>query len=290
MVKHAETPWYERNMFWGPLSLGLGIVLAVIAAMKTDLRWLLCFAWLFVSVGTWGAAKHKRFVWPITVIASITFGIGLAILAHWLRPAATVTSSVRSKPAGAASTPPDGTKSELTQEHTIHTAPPKPRHSAANGQVAQTGNGNQQTTNQGTITQSNSGGCNQQVVGGNGNTNICAPLPRALTGVQGTKLASAIAAIPEGIQVKVGSADSGESRDYAEQIRSAFGIQREVGTLFGWHPKGIFVGVNSNSDAAAIPAQKLASAMKQAGLNIVDIEEDPTHDHPGEIEVIVGEQ
>jgi hypothetical protein len=150
--------------------------------------------------------------------------------------------------------------------------------------------GNQGTTNHAPVTQSNSGGCNQLSVGGNNNTNNCVPPPRMLTRDQQAALAAAIAQIPDGVQVKVGSADSAESQGYADQIRKALGIQRQVGTLFGWHPKGIYVGVNSRNDVAAVPAQLLASQMKQAGLNIVDVEEDPRHDHPGEIEVIVGEQ
>ena len=35
---------FESNLFWGPTALGAGIVLAVVAAMKHDLRWLLYFA------------------------------------------------------------------------------------------------------------------------------------------------------------------------------------------------------------------------------------------------------
>jgi hypothetical protein len=289
MGKQLNTPWYERNVFWGPVSLGCGIILAVIASMKADLRWLFWFAWPLLSAGVFGATKHRKWVWPTTIVASLVLGVGLLALSRWLR--LSIQVPIPNKPltfdtsqhSSAGEAPP-------THEPKDHTSAPRTHGGTASRHISQKGNGNQQTVNQGPISQANSGGCNQQVVGGNGNTNICAVPPRALTELQGKQLASAIGEIPDGIQVKIGSADSGESHDYAEQIRKAFGIQREVGTLFGWHPKGVFVGVNARSDRATAPAQKLAIAMKGAGLNIVDFEEDPTHDHPGEIEVIVGEQ
>jgi hypothetical protein len=49
--------WYEGNMFWGPFSLGVGIVLTVVAAMRHDLRWLLLFAGACFVVAGWRIAK-----------------------------------------------------------------------------------------------------------------------------------------------------------------------------------------------------------------------------------------
>jgi len=40
-MDNQAAPWYESNMVWGPVALASGIVLAVVAAMKHDLRWLL---------------------------------------------------------------------------------------------------------------------------------------------------------------------------------------------------------------------------------------------------------
>ena len=76
------------------------------------------------------------------------------------------------------------------------------------------------TVVQSPVAQSNSGGCNQQVVGGNNNTNNCVPQPRILTKEQAIALADAITQVPSGIQVKIGAADSGEAYDYADQIRA----------------------------------------------------------------------
>ncbi len=50
--------------------------------------------------------------------------------------------------------------------------------SVSQSPISQSGNENQQTTVQAPITQSNSGGCNQQVVEGNNNTNNCNEPPR----------------------------------------------------------------------------------------------------------------
>ncbi len=121
-----------------------------------------------------------------------------------------------------------------------------------NQQAVQGGTGNQQTTVGGDAKQGGNGDCQQNIIGGSNNTNNCRPVPRSLTPAQTNDLASAIAKIPSGITVKVGSADSGEARDYAEQIRAALGIEREVGVLFGWHQKGIYIGVFSSDWSARL--------------------------------------
>jgi hypothetical protein len=36
-----DSPWYESAVFWNCISLGVSIVLTVVAAMFKDLRWLL---------------------------------------------------------------------------------------------------------------------------------------------------------------------------------------------------------------------------------------------------------
>ncbi len=160
--------------------------------------------------------------------------------------------------------------------------------------VAQDGAGNQQTVVKAPITQANAGGCNQQVVGGNNNSNICAAQPRKLTGDQKSGLAVAAAEIPASIVVVVGSADDGESHDYAEEIRQVFvqnGTTRPIGTMFGWHPKGVFIQVHSADDAATLPAQKLRTEMNQIGFSIGRVEiASPGYVHEGEIHILVGDQ
>lgn len=73
-------------------------------------------------------------------------------------------------------------------------SPPKPKHQkspiATQQVVKQKGHDNQQTVNQGSITQNNTGGCNQQVVGGNNNSNICGEFPFSISNAQEDNLAA----------------------------------------------------------------------------------------------------
>lgn len=159
------------------------------------------------------------------------------------------------------------------------------------GTVTQSGTDNQQTVTQAPIEQNNSGGCNQQIVGGNGNTNNCIPPERILSKEQIGALSAAVKQVPSNVQVKIGAMDNGEAYRYADQIRQALGIERKVGTFMSSHTKGgIFVTVTSPDDVAFLPAENLAKTMRQAGLPIVDVEQDPVHNHPGEIGLVIGEQ
>lgn len=92
-------------------------------------------------------------------------------------------------------------------------SPPAPQLAAPVG-VAQGGVGNQQTVMQAPITQQNSGGCNQQVIGGNGNTNNCNTRTQYpdLTNAQAHVLVDALAPYA-GRQVSVLLVDTGASQE-----------------------------------------------------------------------------
>jgi hypothetical protein len=87
--KHSESPWYERNSFWGPLALGIGVLLTVIAAMKHDSRWLLIVACPCFLLASWGAvrqisrpwAKHLLMFFIAVLICGSLFWLNV-----WLRP------------------------------------------------------------------------------------------------------------------------------------------------------------------------------------------------------------
>jgi hypothetical protein len=79
-------PWFESNLFWGPLGLASGIILTVVAAMKHDLRWLLWFAWPCFGVAIWWLAKRTREVFLVSIFGITLTGGGLLWLSHWLRP------------------------------------------------------------------------------------------------------------------------------------------------------------------------------------------------------------
>lgn len=158
------------------------------------------------------------------------------------------------------------------------------------GTVTQSGNANQQTVTQAPVTQSNIGGCNQQVIGGNNNTNNCAPPDRQLSPAQQSVLAGFKSQVPAELEIVVGSADSLEPHNYADKIREALGVQREVGTFFSFYGKGVFIAINSEGDTAEAPARHLGYLMQQNGINVDHVEVDKQHTHPGEILIVVGQQ
>ncbi len=67
--KDQQVAWYESNLLWGPVALGAGILLAVVAAMKHDLRWLLYFAAPCFVFATWSLLK--RWLRRLWLIASV---------------------------------------------------------------------------------------------------------------------------------------------------------------------------------------------------------------------------
>jgi hypothetical protein len=87
----TTTPWYETNLIWVPISIGLGTLPAVIAAMKHDLRWLLIISWICFVVAAWVAARRTVPIasWLYTFIAGTVFAVSLGGLNIWLRPTPT---------------------------------------------------------------------------------------------------------------------------------------------------------------------------------------------------------
>lgn len=81
-------PWYESNLFWGPVALGAGILLTVVAAMKHDLRWLLWLAWPSFVFAFWTVIKCVN---PVRVrriaigACVVVVGTGLYGMGIWLR-------------------------------------------------------------------------------------------------------------------------------------------------------------------------------------------------------------
>ena len=83
------TPWYERNLFWGPVALGSGMVLTVVAAIKHDLRWLLVPALLCFLIASWAALRGVKPIWlrwAAVAAAAVVVSGGLYQLDHWLYP------------------------------------------------------------------------------------------------------------------------------------------------------------------------------------------------------------
>jgi len=158
----GPTPWYESNLLWGPLALGVGILLTVIAAMEHDLRWLLWFAWPCFGAVVWWLARrtHKKVLISITGI--VVVGAGLLWLGIRLRPQQVVTAQMPSTPESNAhpqpQMPPVSLKPETpVKSHTLthSTAPKKPVQASVDtppspGSIIQSNSGNGINIQQGT--------------------------------------------------------------------------------------------------------------------------------------------
>lgn len=60
MSNKFTTPWYESNIFWGPVSFGLSIILGLLAAKYKDLSWLVYVAAFCFVVGAVAAARQMK--------------------------------------------------------------------------------------------------------------------------------------------------------------------------------------------------------------------------------------
>lgn len=81
--RNLRSPWHESNLIWGPIAIGIGIVLAVVAAMVKDIRWLLWFAWPFLSLGIWGLCRGIRVPsWRRSIV--VAGALGVFCLLGWL--------------------------------------------------------------------------------------------------------------------------------------------------------------------------------------------------------------
>lgn len=127
-----------------------------------------------------GPYKHQ-IAFAILVIGSMATAVGAVWMSHH-QPTAVAhqqpTPSIPQKetPKRTITATPIATKQP---PHRLH-----PQHPlTVSGTVAQSGTGNQQTVIR-TMTQSNSGGCNQQVASGNNNTNNCNIPPKITASAQ----------------------------------------------------------------------------------------------------------
>ena len=86
---HQPQPWHQANVFWGCASTFVGVVLAVVAAMQKDLRWLLVIAWPFGCVAVWvflGVVPKKRLRVVLCATASVVMGASLFVVNTLLKP------------------------------------------------------------------------------------------------------------------------------------------------------------------------------------------------------------
>lgn len=85
--KSNENPWWERNSFWGWFSLGIAIVLTVIAAMRHDVRWLLILSFPCFLGALWALVRQIETSWKkvtIMLVGAIMISGGLHRLYVWV--------------------------------------------------------------------------------------------------------------------------------------------------------------------------------------------------------------
>jgi hypothetical protein len=75
------TPWYESNLIWAPVAIAAGLVIAVIAAMVKDVRWLLWVSAPLFVFGSWAAVRAI----PSTLLrrTCVSFASGLICCSLW---------------------------------------------------------------------------------------------------------------------------------------------------------------------------------------------------------------
>jgi hypothetical protein len=94
-LSRIKQPWYESTLLWGASATAISLVLAVVAAMRHDLRWLLFIAWPFSCAAIWAIAKNFNSTLTrrgLTVIGSILLACGLGWLYASLKPEPSVTA------------------------------------------------------------------------------------------------------------------------------------------------------------------------------------------------------
>ena len=124
------TPFYEKNSFWGFLSLaGAGMLTAAgLLLPATEVaRWLLILAWIVIAVPIWLAAREMRIKWlAVTVGALVWIACGYGAGRIWSLRTQSPPVTVERKPAPSPSpsvSPPSA--AEVASELAKHLPLPK---------------------------------------------------------------------------------------------------------------------------------------------------------------------
>jgi hypothetical protein len=220
------SPWYESNVFWGPLSLAFGVILTVTAAVKHDLRWLLLFAWPCFGIAIWWLARRTREVLLISVLGTVLAGAGLLWLSGWLRPQQSATavlapSSPTQPPHQQASPTSEPIPAQIPQPVPKTTIPRSQRTSPAPTHPVVTPSPSAALPPIGNNHQGGNGDCQANALGGNATVeNSCngrvPPPPRIIPSEHYKALRDYLAATPSKVIVSVSGGK--ESYDFAHAL------------------------------------------------------------------------
>jgi hypothetical protein len=71
-VIEKHPPWYETNLFWGSFGAFMAVVLAAVATVLKDVRWLLWFAFPFGCLACWAFTRSIVLIWVRRVVLVIS--------------------------------------------------------------------------------------------------------------------------------------------------------------------------------------------------------------------------
>lgn len=81
MSKQTKAIWYESNLFWAPLCIGIAIITTVVSVMKYDIRLLFIPAWFFCTWAFFFMVKRRnlnKLFYLIFMVLIASFLIGLS--------------------------------------------------------------------------------------------------------------------------------------------------------------------------------------------------------------------
>lgn len=209
-VKQQRTPWYESALFWGFFSLGFGILLTVVAAMRHDIRWLLWFAAPCFIISAWALAKNwlkGLYLWLATSIGALLIIGGITWMYVWLHPTPVEINTQVPQ----SEQKPNSTITNSTPSTPAHKLPSKPLAAPTAG-----------------IQQSNSGGTNvQQATTGENSPIINSPItvgdvPKRISPADLTQITQYLSEAKPKSRIRVVVAQNSNAIPFANDIYRAF--------------------------------------------------------------------
>lgn len=282
-----HAPWYESNILWVPVSLGVGTILTVVAAAKHDLRWLLIFGWVCFGIAAWFVARRFRAWLWITIIAVTLLGGAFSLMNSWLKPAAAKQAANQSPLPEAPTTAPTPA-APITRPAPVQptrTRKQPPTQTATGTDNAQVGGG------------VNAGPCSNVQIGGRGNQGRvnCSSIPfRILTESQKQAIKTLLDTFPPSVLVTIGGIyGSGDAANYALDLFPLFegrhlGNQTTpaIRTGFPTTWTNVFVATCSDDDSASQYRDALVRTLNSLGIQARAANGSKVA--PGNLEILVG--
>jgi hypothetical protein len=276
----SKVQWYESASFWGFFSLGAGIVIAVIAAMEKDIRWLFWLASPCFIVSAWSLFRSwlgGRPLWLCTFIAGLFIVGGLFWMNAWLRPKPEVERP-NGKVELQSSVPPATAETKTTER-------PKPEKKLA---------GTRQTKPRAPVSQDCGGGNCAVSVGQQGGITagaINVNSDRHLTDNQKAALVRVASLLTDG-RFQVIAINDGEAERYAQEFYDVLTTTKKAKDSqvdISWFTRPPFpLELRANgieTESGTVLARKVASILLDSGIQIRLVKEEMPADM---LEFVIG--